>query len=196
MFDNLRKQRIKCCTNITPVISSQDKLGNTGYYYSTYVEGKNNNYFVVDKRYDPDNRISKEYQLYGGGNEYCPQQYHNPEGFDSGDPYIGEVYYGNDANGKELGSPGHYPDLGRQEVREWWGKQYQYLYEMGLEFVWQDMTTPAIRDFRGDMKGFPFRLYVTDDFYPSDVKLTPALKVWNLYSYNLHKATYEGLNNL
>jgi len=58
------------------------------------------------------------------------------------------------------------------------------------------MTTPAIRDFRGDMKGFPFQLYVTDDFYPSDVKQSPAIKVWNLYSYNLHKATYEGLNNL
>ena len=198
MFDNLRKQGIKCCTNITPVISSQDKLGKTGYDYSTYVEGKNNNYFVVDKRYDPYNPISKEYQIYGGGTEYRSNKDYNsdPEGFDSGEPYIGEVYYGKDANGKELGSPGHYPDLGRQEVREWWGKQYQYLYEMGLEFVWQDMTTPAIRDFRGDMKGFPFRLYVTDDFYPSDVKLTPALKVWNLYSYNLHKATYEGLNNL
>ena len=63
---------------------------------------------------------------------------------------------------------------------------------MGLEFVWQDMTTPAIRDFRGDMKGFPFKLLVSDDFDAKGVKLTPALKVWNQYSYNLHRATFEG----
>ena len=196
MFGYLRDNGVKCSTNITPVISNQDQWANTGYYYSTYVEGKENGYFVLDKRYDPDNPGSKKYQLYGGGNEYCPNENIYPEGFNEGNPYIGEVYYGNDGAGNELGSPGHYSDFGRPEVREWWGKQYKYLYEMGLEFVWQDMTTPAIRDYRGDMKGFPFELYVTDDFYPSDVKQTPALKVWNLYSYNLHKATYEGLNNL
>ena len=28
------------------------------------------------------------------------------------------------------------------------------------------------------------------------MKSTPAIKVWNLYSYNLHKATYHGLNHL
>jgi alpha-glucosidase len=200
MFSYLRDQGVKCSTNITPVISSQDKSGNTGYYYSTYEEGKNNGYFVLDKRFDPYNPESKEYQIYGGGNEYRSNQkwdqWPDPEGFDSGDPYIGEVYYGKDGAGNELGSPGHYSDFGRAEVREWWGKQYKYLYEMGLEFVWQDMTTPAIRDIRGDMKGFPFQLYVTDDSQAGASKQVPAIKVWNLYSYNLHKATYEGLNNL
>ncbi|MGK7903768.1 MAG: TIM-barrel domain-containing protein [Hormoscilla sp.] len=197
MFSWLREKGVKCSTNITPVISSQDK--DNPSHYSTYDEGLKNGYFVMDKRYDPDNPESKEYQIYGGGNEYRSNkewyQWPDPEGFNSGNPYIGEVYYG-DYNGEPLGSPGHYSDLGRPEVREWWGKQYKYLYEQGLEFVWQDMTTPAIRDTRGDMKGFPFQLYVTNDFYPSDVKQSPALKVWNLYSYNLHKATYEGLNNL
>ncbi|MEO1430941.1 MAG: TIM-barrel domain-containing protein [Cyanobacteria bacterium J06632_19] len=196
MFSYLRDRGVKCSTNITPVISKQDESNPS--YYSTYDEGLKNGYFVMDKRYDPDNPASKEYQLFAGGNEYRPNQQHwpYPEGFNSGNPYIGGVYYGKDGAGNELGTPGHYSDFGREEVREWWGKQYKYLYEMGLEFVWQDMTTPAIRDYRGDMKGFPFELYVTDDFYPSDVKKTPALKVWNLYSYNLHKATYEGLNNL
>ncbi len=97
----------------------------------------------------------------------------------------------------ELGTPGHYPDLARSEVREWWGKQYKYLFEMGLEFVWQDMTTPAIRSTRGDMRSFPFRLLVTDDFLSDEhLKETPFIKMWNLYSYNLHKATYHGLNYL
>lgn len=57
--------------------------------------------------------------------------------------------------------------------------------------MWQDMTTPAIRDFRGDMKGFPFRLMVGDNFNGGEnYKLSPAIKVWNLYSLNLHRATF------
>lgn len=191
MFSWLRQQGVKCSTNITPVISSQD-LGNPGYY-STYKEGLENGYFVLDKRYDADNPDSKHYQVYGSSHEFCPNGGW-VEGYNSGQPYIGEVYYG-DFQGKPLGSPGHYSDFARPEVREWWGKQYKYLFEQGLEFVWQDMTTPAIRDNRGDMKGFPFKLMVHSDFQGVP-ELKPALKVWNLYSYNLHKATYEGLNKL
>lgn len=192
MFSNLKKQGIKCSTNITPVISSEDPN------YSTYKEAKDNNYFVIDKRYQPNNHDSKKYQLYGGGNEYQPNGNDYVEGFNSSEPYIGGVYYGNDEAGNELGTVGHYADLGKSEIRKWWGEQYKYLFEMGLEMVWQDMTTPAIRDYRGDMKGFPFKLYVTNDFESdsSEKKESPAIKVWNLYSYNLHKATYHGLNNL
>ncbi|MCI5166233.1 MAG: alpha-glucosidase [Candidatus Electrothrix sp. GM3_4] len=189
MFHNLKEQGVKCSTNITPVISSWDTA-----HYTTYNEGLSNEYFVRDNRYDPENPDSKRYQLYGGGKEKCPNNGW-VEGFNSGEPYIGEVYYGKDDAGKQLGTPGHYADLGRHDVRRWWGTQYQYLFDMGLEMVWQDMTTPAIRENRGDMKGFPFRLLITDDFYGT-AKLTPSVKVWNLYSYNLHKATYHGLNNL
>lgn len=193
MFSYLRSQGVKCSTNITPVISKQDEHNPS--YYSTYKEGLENDYFVLDRRHNPDDPSSRYYQLYGSGNEYCTNNGW-VEGFNSGQPFIGEVYYGQDAFGNDLGTPGHYADFGRAEVREWWGKQYKYLYEMGLEFVWQDMTTPAIRETRGDMKGFPFHLLVTEDFQPQHPKLAPALEVWNLYSYNLHKATYEGLNKL
>jgi alpha-glucosidase len=189
MFQKLRKQGVKCSTNITPVISSRDTA-----QYTTYNQASEKDYFVRDHRYDPDNPASKRYQLYGSGNEYSPNNGW-VQGFNSGEPYIGEVYYGDDAAGNQLGTPGHYADLGRKEVRDWWGTQYQYLFDMGLEMVWQDMTTPAIRENRGDMKGFPFRLYITDDFYGTPQQ-TPAVKIWNLYSYNLHKATYHGLNNL
>lgn len=186
MFYNLRQQGVKCSTNITPVISNKDPN------YKTYQEGLTKSYFVLDKRYEPDNPASRSYQSYGGGHEYRPNDPNGIEGFNSGQPYIGEVNYGGD-----LGTPGHYPDFGRREVRDWWGKQYQYLFDMGLEMVWQDMTTPAIRDTRGDMKGFPFRLYVNSDFLSDDQpQVTPAIKVWNFYAYNLHKATYHGLNYL
>src|SRR3990172_9423298 len=82
---------------------------------------------------------------------------------------------------------------------------------MGIEMVWQDMTTPSLRDTRGDMKSFPFKLMLTDNFLTkyygeseenrssfkdAEYPKAPAIKIWNLYSYNLHKATYHGLNNL
>ncbi len=121
MFGWLRSQGVKCSTNITPVISKQDE-DNPGYY-PTYKEGLEKDYFVIDKRYDADNPESKYYQIYGSGHEFCPNNGW-VEGFNSGEPYIGEVYYGEDAAGNQLGTPGHYADLARPEVREWWGKQY------------------------------------------------------------------------
>ncbi|MBD1939369.1 TIM-barrel domain-containing protein [Microcoleus sp. FACHB-68] len=188
MFANLRAKGIKCSTNITPIIS------NKAPDYQTYKEGLESNYFVVDKRHNAEQTASWWYQDYTGGREYFNQP--NRPNYNDGKPYTGEVFYGN-PQGSDLGTPGHYPDFGRSEVRQWWGKQYKYLFEMGLEFVWQDMTTPAIRSTRGDMRSFPFRLLVTDDFISDEPpKETPFIKMWNLYSYNLHKATYHGLNHL
>ena len=192
MFVDLRLQGVKCSTNITPIISNQDPN------YKTYKEGLDKAYFVLDRRVEPDNGDGKQSHYYEGGRNECEPLADPENNFNSGNPYIGQVYYG----GKR-GTTGHYPDLGRVDVRKWWGEQYKEIFEMGLEFVWQDMTTPAIAHWRGDMKGFPFRLEVTDDFF-SDVegadeaesRKTPALKVWNLFSYNLHKATYNGLNRL
>ncbi len=202
MFANLKAQGVKCSTNITPIISSNQKS-----YYKTYTEGVEKGYFVKDQRFFGDLNLNNPEDLNKGysyqnfdppGQESVFFAYDPEHNANTNNPYIGEVYYGNDRlTGQEMGTPGHYPDLGRQEVRDWWGKQYQYLFDMGLEMVWQDMTTPAIRSRRGDMRGFPFRLLVTDDsIVGEEPKLTPAIKVWNLYSYNLHKATYHGLNNL
>ncbi|MEL7406795.1 MAG: TIM-barrel domain-containing protein, partial [Cyanobacteria bacterium J06558_2] len=195
MFAYLRSQGVKCSTSITPIISKQDETDPS--YYSTYQEGLENGYFILDRRHhseDPKSKC-KHYQIYADGNEYSPNNA-LVEGFNSNQPYIGEVYYGQNVAGEDLGTTGHYSDFGRSEVREWWGKQYQYLYEMGLEFVCQDLTNPVIRSNRGDMKGFPFHLLVTEDCDSANPQLAPALKVWNLYSYNLHQATYQGLNKL
>jgi alpha-glucosidase len=59
------------------------------------------------------------------------------------------------------------------------------------------------------MRSFPFKLKVTNDFLKkynyedsnddTDVRQyakAPAIKVWSLYPFNLHKATFHGLNNL
>lgn len=74
--------------------------------------------------------------------------------------------------------------------------QYKYLFDMGLEFVWQDMTTPAIHTSYGDMKGLPTRLLVTSDSVTNASEKKLAIETWALYSYNLHKATWHGLSRL
>jgi alpha-glucosidase len=190
MFTNLRAQGIKCCTNITPIISNRDSN------YTTFSNGLDKQYFVLDIRLDPNNTEGRSYQDISGGSDNY-QEFQDPEvRFNSGQPYVGEVYYGGDP-GRERGTTGHYADLSRKEVRIWWGEQYQFLFDLGLEFVWQDMTTPAIRNTRGDMRAFPFRLMVNSDLLSeTQPSLSPAIKVWSLYSYNLHKATYHGLNYL
>ncbi|MDR2477358.1 MAG: hypothetical protein LBD18_06205, partial [Treponema sp.] len=188
MFANLARRGIKCSTNITPIISSRDPG------YQTYRDGEAKGYFVKDRRTHLEDGHAWQGQDFEGGNErYFDLA--DPERINSGESYTGEVYYGGDR-----GTTGHYADLNRREVRRWWGEQYRYLFECGLEMVWQDMTTPCIRNNRGDMRGMPFRLLVSQDYYsdaegkkPQEVE---ALKVWNLYSYNLHKATYHGLNRL
>ena len=193
MFAQLREQGVKCSTNITPIISNRDAEN-----YSTYQEGVTNGYFVADVRTEADNPEGRTYYKYAGGAE-CEYPFEDKENnYNTGKPFIGEVYYGN-VGTTELGTTGHYPNLNRKEVRDWWGRQYEYLFEQGLEMVWQDMTTPCLRDQRGDMLSFPSRLLVDNDFVKDPAggyDKTPVMRIWNLYSYNLHKATYHGLNNL
>jgi alpha-glucosidase len=202
MFSNLRNRGIKCSTNITPIISNENPYDagdpDKNPTYNTYFDGVNKGYFVTDERYDAGSADARKYYCYVGGSE-CPLDYKGLD-FNSGAPYIGEVNYGDN-----WGTTGHYPDFGRKEVRIWWGEQYKYLFNMGLEMIWQDMTTPCIAQWRGDMKSFPARLLVTNDFVrafeqdgdgTSQYPKTPFIKMWNFYAYNLHKATYYGLNYL
>jgi len=213
MFSYLRSLGVKCSTNITPIISREnpDDAGDpeNNPVYNTYYSGLQNNYFLNDVRSDAQDWDARTYHYYeGSGNRETVAD----NNFNSGKTYVGGINYGY--------SPlfyGYYPDFGRKEVRVWWGKQYQYLFDMGLEMVWQDMTTPAIAATQywdswqqknvgfGDMKSFPARLQITNDFYkafepdtnaPTTYPQTPFIKVWNLYAYNLHKATYHGLNYL
>jgi alpha-glucosidase len=191
MFANLKARGIQCSTNITPVISNKD------FNYKTYAEGEHNGHFLKDRRTHHEDFNAHRCQDFGGGHEYYQWADDREGNYNSGRSYIGEVYYGTGPDGVDRGTTGHYANLNDKKVRRWWGKQYEYLFECGLEMVWQDMTTPCLRSTRGDMRGLPFRLLVTQDYYSGlDSSEVEALKVWNLYSYNLHKATYHGLNHL
>ncbi|PQE17387.1 alpha-14-glucan lyase protein [Rutstroemia sp. NJR-2017a BVV2] len=208
MFTRLRRQGVKCSTNITPVVScrpSPDKP------YTTLDEGLKNDYFVLDLRDLDPSAPTAEQQVslnFGGGNRYFknpnrsdhlpaynpPDDYRLRDFFNTGKPFRGGVDYG-----ESRGAPGHYPNLNRKEVRVWWGKQYKYLFGMGLEFVWQDMTSPCMAEGFGDMKSWPFRLLLDSDGWsgdPNAAKKLKAIEIWSLYSYNLHKATFQGLQNL
>ena len=158
MFSELRAKGVKCCTNITPIINCQE----TGSPYKTLQQMLKNKYYVPDKRDLKGAVTSSSGQRYfcyengelvvqdpnvdrpGFGDDYV-----YADSFNQGDsvPYRGAVNYG-----KYLGRPGFYPNLNRSEVRQWWGKQYEELIGYGLEFVWQDMTSPAISKEYGDMK--------------------------------------------
>ncbi|RPA77141.1 hypothetical protein BJ508DRAFT_213076 [Ascobolus immersus RN42] len=206
MFRRLRDQGVKCSTNITPVINSL-----ASDTYNTYREGLERGYFVQDRRdRDPSapdawqvryQEFDYKYPHFRNPNDTSsdtrtfPDNYNFSEVYNSGKPFHGGVYYGW-GNGR----PGVYPNLNNATVRRWWGRQYQYLFEQGLEFVWQDMTSPCMAEQYGDMKAFPFRLLLDSDGWRGDPKqegkLVKAIEVWSLYSYNLHKATFHGLNHI
>ncbi len=197
MFGYLKSLGVKCSTNITPIVSNLNLWD--AVPYKTYHVAKVNDLLVNENR---NSHEIGQYQNFGDGHEWWARGY--LDDVHTGQPYVGEVYYG---GGR--GTSGSYFDLGKSAARLLWGEQYRFLYDMGLEMVWQDMTTPAIRDNRGDMKSFPYALHVTDNFLRKydgetdavkanqvDDPTSPAGTIRNLYSYNLHKATYHGLNNL
>ncbi|KAF8761301.1 glycosyl hydrolase 31 family [Rhizoctonia solani] len=212
LFEDLRNQGVKCSTNITPFINGDDD-----HEYSTLQEALKYRYLVEDRRFvqdnGPQNANEDQYMLYRCGHKdefqasdsnQEPRNHYDPEDrvwlsdtWNTGKPFRGGVWYGG-----SLGRPGYYPDLNRKEVRIWWGKQYDYLISLGLEFVWQDMTSPCMGASYGDMRSFPFRLWLSSDSIksikekgPSDQQpRLPAIRIWSLYAFNLHKATYNGWN--
>lgn len=215
MFRRLRENGVRCSTNITPVIAINPKDPN--FTYPTLESGwkgsgatndrKKDNYWVRDIR-DNDPSVYPEsdvrYLQFGKGTRYftnpTTQRPDYGDNYDfaanrnSGWPFHGGVDYGGDK-----GSPGFYPNLNNKEVRIWWGKQYKYLFESGLDFVWQDMTSPCMAQQYGDMKSWPFRLLLDSDGWPNDPIATAqnkSIEIWALYSFNLHKATFKGLSHM
>ncbi|KAJ0308884.1 hypothetical protein COL516b_003439 [Colletotrichum fioriniae] len=232
-LNGLRQKGVKCCTNITPILSLRESDADPYINLRNFWDEDDKlnpatNLLVSDKRYLkglPDNQ--QRGWRYDGGGFAVPTQldpadpniqkiytdsvdapgnglrddYNFNENYNSGYPFHGGVSYGTlPGTNTNLGTAGYYPDLNRTVARERWGEQYQYLFDNGLEFVWQDMTTPAVAEVYGDMLGFPSRLLMSDDTPNQDPKVKPstktAIELWGLYSYNLHKATYKGLNKL
>lgn len=214
MFHELRRQGVRCSTNITPVIKCTPDPS-----YASLNEGLAENHFVLDRRsVDPSAPTchDQRYMQYGNADLYFtnpnaverrpyPDDYDFEAHFNKCVPFHGGVSYGDGQ-----GAPGHYPNLNNKRTREWWGKQYKALFDAGLEFVWQDMTSPCIGEAYGDMKSWPFRLLLESDSWQGEQRrrrlsnptaadkdeLKTAIELWSLYSLNLHRATFKGLKKL
>mgnify|MGYP002260091645 FL=1 len=119
------------------------------------------------------------------------------DGSGTHDPYIGNVNYG-----RGHLTWGHYPDLGRQDVQKWWGEQYRDLLDWGLDFVWQDMTTPAMKAsvHQPDctLLSFPMDIMITDNeetrlvICRQDGVLTPPLLLLNQETENIFRVSQIG----
>ncbi|KAG8796592.1 hypothetical protein FRC12_016579 [Ceratobasidium sp. 428] len=209
IFDELRKDyHVKCSTNITPFISGDEDDNPT---LKSGLEGPDPK-FIKDRRFwkagEEKPEASEEVYMYydGGQQQYvhpgrtvqqAPRNLYDPpdlkplsDTYDKNPPefFRGGVWYGG-----KLGRPGYYPDLNREDVRVWWGEQYDKLIKLGLEFVWQDMTSPCMGICYGDMRSFPFRLKLTADTVKGKNPIDyPAIRIWSLYGLNLHRATFRG----
>ena len=162
MFSKLRKDGVKCGTTITPFINSEGSSD-----YKTLNEMMDNKFFVADERHlvgAETGHQNQRYLSYEGGNpiisdpnveklefdnDYVFAEHFNRSTRENPIPYHGGISYG-----KKLGRAGYYPDLNRKVVRDWWGEQYLLLVQMGLEFIWHDMTSPGIAKEYGDMKSW------------------------------------------
>jgi alpha-glucosidase len=102
----------------------------------------------------------------------------------------------NCGNCTPLGTYGYYADLGRLDVRDWWGTLYKPLLDAGLEMVWQDMTDPATQP--SISSAMPWKTLALDllvyDF--TNNRMTAHARIHNVFALNLISATYEGLVKL
>ncbi len=62
----------------------------------------------------------------------------NTDGHGPDDAYCAQLQYGDYAKTTAI-----FPDWGKTGTAEWWGPNYENLFDIGLDFVWQDMTTPS-----------------------------------------------------
>jgi alpha-glucosidase len=177
-FDALHALGVKASTNITGIVSMvpQDETG-TVQPYSVLDSGTAIDAFYKDIRVDapaPANPhyfvVNENYGVDTGINPFQPK-------------------------GSNLGTYGHYADLGKPVVRQWWGTLYKPLLDAGLDMVWQDMTDPATQASVDDSmpwKTLALNLSVYD--FTTDSTVSHA-QVHNVFALNLISATYEGLTN-
>lgn len=104
----------------------------------------------------------------------------------------------------------HFPDFLREEVRTWFGEQYRFYTDLGLEGFWNDMNEPAIFSTEYRAKGTkpdvergdpdqPER-YIEDfkDFFHrlDDGREKSNYEVHNLFGAMMTRASGEGLDRL
>lgn len=120
---------------------------------------------------DPGVKVEQGYNIYEEGIENRYFAVHP-----SGEVYENVVWPGDAV----------YPDFGREEVREWWGKNYKLLTDNGIAGIWMDMNEPA--SFEGEIPG--------DIVFCDEERKSTHAEQHNLYGHNMARATYAGLREL
>ena len=151
------------------------------------------------------------------------------EGYPVYEEGVEKGYFCKDKDGKEFIAgvwPGqvHFPDVLNREAREWFGNQYQFLLDKGIEGFWNDMNEPSIFfaqdrmddtiDAIAELKGKNLDLDTfqkftglvdslannTEDFkkfyHSTDMGTVRHDKVHNLFGYNMTRAAGEAFERL
>jgi alpha-glucosidase len=201
MFDTLHQMGYRCSTNITGIISANplDENGSTDTPYPT----RDNLLYL-----NPNNAATSVYKdnapvrpflyntRYGAGENPLLFFANESYGVNYGlNPYKYPTPLYPDGT-DQLGTYGYYCDMGRADVQQWWGQQYDYLLQQGLDMIWQDMTDPAVvpnADNDNPDKTLPLDLMMYDKVTGQYV---PQAKIHNAFAINLIDATFRGLNTL
>ncbi len=83
-----------------------------------------------------------------------------------------------------------FPDFTAPQARTWWGHQYAFLVERGVDGVWHDMNEPSTFTVQGDPT-FPLRVRHHLEGQGGDHRMAH-----NLYGLLMNRAGYEGLRRL
>jgi alpha-glucosidase len=215
MFALLKGLGFKCSTNITGMISANpyDEAGavtpydsvETGrqqnvFLYDTVAEGgESPNLFVAEEDYGQNYGTNPYPYPVPDGSYYAQAATPNPPTV-AALPAAAVMAQTLQANAPfnqiDLGTSGFYPDIGDPAVQEWWGKQYSYLLDIGIDMIWQDMTCPAMKaNFDNldeqNIESLPLDLMMS---YLGEYR--PNAEVHNAFALNLIAATYKGLSTL
>ncbi|HUI29948.1 MAG TPA: TIM-barrel domain-containing protein [Candidatus Acidoferrales bacterium] len=92
-----------------------------------------------------------------------------------------------------------FPDFFNEKTRKWWGSQYEFLLDYGVDGFWNDMNEPSV--FNGPNKTFPLdvvhRLDVEDHTNSTGKNATVThAEVHNVYGMQMARASREGLEKL
>ncbi|MBI9062844.1 MAG: hypothetical protein JEZ14_12740 [Marinilabiliaceae bacterium] len=193
-FDQLRERGIKCSTNITPVVSYTNKD------YPTFESGNKNEMFVKGERISGEASTNYEGGVYYGGNRGTFGNYPDFARMEVrkwwGQQYRHLYEKGLDMVWQDMTTPA-IPNPKDNWNVELYAEKYDASWKIGDKI-------------QSDMRSFPFDLLVSDNSLKKyaheatqkekgkkqKTEKAPAAKVRNLYSYNLHKATYHGLNHI
>ena len=151
------------------------------------------------------------------------------DGYDVYEEGVEKNYFCKNAEGKDfVGAvwPGrvHFPDFMQPEAREWFGRKYSVLTELGIDGFWNDMNEPAIFytedrlsdtlseierlasgnmgideyfKFTGMVAGLNGNIGDYDKFYHNiDGKMVKHSKIHNLYGMNMTRSAFEALSEI